>query len=378
MGFATEETTIHLELDEQATLQGTENDFEAAFLEEHWECFDSSPSPATGGPLKADPNKSKRNLPPLQTGEVYGLLDFCCHRVPAWYDAEVNKFLQVVETKNGDGKLPETGESSYPRAWKVSHDHYLVQQSMLPGRSPADIAATGPAFSSKPARAPTKIQPGRGAKRKIADLEDSPYADTKRRKVAAVTQKAKGARTDSPTGGGYHITEQTYYEALHLSSRGHDLYGKPCQRHRRLCRNRLIARVVSRMMGIYSRKAAAGTKRCQCALHGHHTASPWCHTDKAKSTVVVTAATVERSATPEAEMLPSPSFANWPPMPKKRGGRVAKEKVEENVVEFEGLKFLLDVCGEPPVPRVLMLEVEHKEKMNMLKETVSRTELPQC
>ncbi|KAH8903628.1 hypothetical protein BR93DRAFT_961666 [Coniochaeta sp. PMI_546] len=336
---------------------------EENLLEEHWDCFDGPSCFASHKPLLKScgvpEGDQSKDLTSLKAGEVYNLLDFCCHRVPAWYRSEVNRILQLVETKNtqvtSDGAPCNSG---LLEIWESSYKQHLEQRSR-----PADTTATTPSIIVTIATPvvqsfktpPTRVQPPRKGKRKVAELEDvRPRVIVKRRKIA----KAKGAAggKDTSSTDTYHIAKSAFGSALHLSlPSDDDLHGRICHRSFRSFRNRLIAKVTSKIMGIYSRRAAEGNKTRRCVLQGHETASPWCRTGKRTTEAYAgEAVVVGVPAAPEPEMLASPSCANWPP-PAKSRTQMAREDVGQNAVEFEGLKFLVDVCGDPPVPRVMML-----------------------
>lgn len=322
-------------------------------LEQHWDCFDAQPYFAAFGPSRkklAALDNEDQHIPPLIVGEVYSLLDFCCHRVPAWYRSEVTRLQQLFENKDMQAVDDSPScNSSILDTWESSYAAHLEQHSI-----PAETRATAtyslivtiktkPTMSRKPA---SRVQPPRTAKRKRAEAEDSkPRVTIKRRKSSKKTAASRALGT-------YHISKPTLSHALHLSLPPTDvLHNKPCPRSYRSFRNRLVARLTSKMVGIYSRRALEKPKPRRCVLHGRETAGAWCRTDGE----AVEAFRGEGEFTaPEAEMLASPSCANWPPLVGPRS-RMVKERMEENVVDFEGLKFLVDVCGEPPLPRVLML-----------------------
>lgn len=356
-----------------------EHDPDNGLLEEHWDCFDAPPYFAAVGPFHRDDAApepgEQQDLPSLKAGEVYGLLDFCCHRAPAWYRSEVNRTVHLTEPKDipvADGN--RSCDKNLLDIWESSHKSYLEQQDKPPTEPRASTPSLIVTITTKPTPSPhntrTRVQPSRNAKRKAPEPEDSkqPRVTIKRRKT-----KTKGA---AAAGGTYHISKPAFSHALHLHlpATVEDIHGKICHRSYRSFRNRLIARVTSKMVGIYSRRRAAADKKPKpprrCVLQGRETAGPWCcetgkprtgagggggwEFEKEEAVDDHLGGLVAVAAAPEPDMLASPSCANWPPLPKARV-RMAKEEVEQNVVEFEGLKFLVDVCGEPPVPRVMML-----------------------
>ncbi|OIW24663.1 hypothetical protein CONLIGDRAFT_648790 [Coniochaeta ligniaria NRRL 30616] len=337
---------------------GDEHELEENFLDDHWNCFDGPSCFATYPAPRKDhvspEDDGKRDVPPLRPGEVYSLLDFCCHRVLAWYRSEVNRLLHLAEAEN----TPVAGETPCRNrklmdTWTSSHEKHLEQLN-----TPTEARAATPSlivtFTTRTAlpshKTPIRVQPSRKSKRKAAEMDDTkPRVTVKRRKISTARP--------SLSGGTYHMSQTAFSHALHLFvPPAEEIHGKICHRNYRSFRNRLIARVTSKMMGIYSRKATEKNKPRRCVLQGRETAGPWCASGR--QTAGTFAEEVEEAArlstAPEPDMLASPSCANWPPPPKSRT-RMAKEDGEQNVVEFEGLKFLVDVCGEPPVPRVMMM-----------------------
>jgi hypothetical protein len=243
--------------------------------------------------------------------------------------------------------------------WESSHKQFLEDRNTSADTTAATrsiiVTITKPTTTALSSRkTPTRVQPPRKGKRKAIELEDTKLRVTvKRRKVTNV----KGTTNTNPTSTiNYHMPKSTFGGALHLSlSPDGDLHGKICHLDFRSFRNRLLAKVTSKMTGIYSRRAAKKNKARRCVLEGRETVSPWYKTGERTAQVFAKEAmAMGLPAAPEPDMLPSPSFANWPALAKSRT-RMAKEDVEESVVEFEGLRFLVDVCGEPPVPRVMML-----------------------
>lgn len=337
---------------------GNEHELEEHLLEEHWDCFDGPPCFATYPPDQirhhGPENDRDEDTPPLKSGETYSVLDFCCHRAPAWYRSEVNRVVQLAETKSAqDTSGSSSCNSSLLDVWESSHTDYLERKRMIAtarAPTPSLIVTITTSTPKAPKRAPTRVQPSRNSKRKAGEPADSkPRVTVKRRKVT------NGKGMDQCPAATYHIPKATFNHALHLSAPPtENICGKICHRSYRTFRNRLIAKVTSKMMGIYSRRAAERSKKARrCALLGRETAGPWYATGGASAGEAVTTTTGLPTA-PEPDMLPSPSCANWPPLAKSRT-RMAKEDVEQNVVEFEGLRFLVDVCGEPPLQRVMMI-----------------------
>jgi hypothetical protein len=285
---------------------------------------------------------SYTNIQALQIGEVYSILDFCCHRAPVWYLAEVDRILRLTEHQN----TPDA--HSVLDVWTSSHNEYVNQQK-TPTKSVSSLSTSTP--TTQP---PLRVQPPRAAKRKAAELADSRTTTTaKKRKVTSVTaSNSTSSTTSDPKArifGDYHVSELAFRQTLHPQA-------KTQARHLAWFRNRLIAKTTSKIMALYSTKSRDGTtKPRRCALTGCETASPW---------YKPAAAIPEQQAggaAPEADMLPSPSFANWPPPPARTGTRLLKEDIKDHVVEFAGLRFLVDICGEPPLPRVKMLKVNGRQ-----------------
>ncbi|KAJ9165832.1 hypothetical protein NKR19_g99 [Coniochaeta hoffmannii] len=343
-----------------STVSCNEYDPENGLLEDHWDCFGAPPYFATlRGDYKdvlAPEQGSQEDTRSLGAGEVYGVLDFCCHRVPAWYRSEVNRIVQLAETKRLAVKDGTTSsEDKHLDAWESSHSAYIDQQTQTPGTrasGPSLIATIKTKPAPKPRSKPTRTQPSRTAKRKAPEPEDPKTRSTAKRRKTAANRGTDGA------GGTYHIPKPTFTSALHLSLPASEaIQGKICHHSYRSFRNRLIARVTSKMVCLYARRATEKPKlpHRRCVLQGYETAAPWCAPGERTTEEVQQGELVTRcSPAPEPEMLASPSCANWPP-PAKVRSRMAREHVEQNVVEFEGLLFLVDICGDPPVPRVMML-----------------------
>lgn len=285
------------------------------------------------------------NIHALKKGEVYGILDFCCHRAPAWYRAEVDR-ISLLAGPPPDTLSDPINHSHFQVAWELSHAAYLDQEE-----EPREAKTALVTVEAKP---PSRVQPPRAAKRKAAGLANSQRCIIRKRRKGGIadtiyvsTAEDAGDTHQRPYGD-YHISLPMLQDSLcHLFPTQDSDPGTSSHSDLSSFRNRLTAKVTSKMMGIYARKMKAGNKPCRCALTGKETESPWCR--PGKRTVEP-----ESPAAPEPDMVPSPTLANWPPPPKTKA-RMAKEKIEENIVEFGGLKFLVDVCGEPPLVRVKML-----------------------
>lgn len=338
-------------------------------LEEQRDCFDARHYLAALGPsLKgsdAPDIKEQQETPPLKAGEVYSLLDFCSHRAPAWYRSEVSRMQQLFETNT---KPAVNGSSSILDIWESSHAAHADQQRNPPASTAEDTPSLIITIKTSPPpslrKTPTRVQPHRNAKRKAAEMEDSkPRVTIKRRRKTRRTGGGDAGRTAST----YYISKPVLSQALHHPSlpptTEEGLHGQVCHRGYNSFLNGLAAEVTAKMAGMYRSRAAAAAEKPKprrCALQGRETAEPWCVTGGRQAADVFQAEAVVAEAgpaVPEAEMLASPSCANWPPRPVRTRirTRMPKEDGEEGAVEFGGLKFLLDVCGEPPEPRVMML-----------------------
>lgn len=305
------------------------------------------------------------NLATLKVGEVYELLDFCCNRAPVWYQAEMDRIIHQGRGNGFPAKFPKHADSLLPGLgdWELSEQEFLStkHEAALASKTADNPSPDSPASALLTAQ-PTRVQPSRAAKRKAVELNEVKKVVTvKRRKLTAQKRlpipQNDGLEADAGHFGDYHISKDEFSRAqgpmdepspMPTSSESMPLLSSLMS-----FRARLVAKLVTKTMEIHKKKQTKRRRSLLCALGSRTTARQWCLPSKRTVEAFEKPAGTGRLAAAVPDMLHSPSLGGWPLLPD--AVKRYQEDPKDNIVEFAGLKFLVDMCGGPGKYRVLML-----------------------